>query len=130
LDIDYNHRSFRGVSNSPGGDVDADTVFHYRQQGDVVWATYEGGAVRFGTLTALVLPDGRLDMRYQQVAANGAFKTGRCLSVPEVLPDGRIALYESWEWTEGGVGGGHSRVEEIPSEDPRAGPGVRVSPSA
>lgn len=130
MGIDYNHRFFRGVSNSPGGDVDGDTVFHYRQQGDVVWATYEGGAVRFGTLTAVVLQDGRLDMRYQQVAANGAFKTGRCVSVPEILPDGRISLHESWQWLEGGEGFGHSRVEEIPSVRPRGGPGAPEPPSA
>jgi len=130
LGIDYHNRFFRGVSNSPGGDVDGDTVFHYRQQGDVVWATYEGGAVRFGTLTALILPDGRLDMRYQQIAAGGAFKTGRCVSVPEVLPDGRISLHESWQWLEGGEGFGHSRVEEIPSADPRGGPGAPEGPSA
>lgn len=127
---DYDNRFFRGAGNSPGGDVDGSTIFHYRQQGDVVWATYQGGAVRFGTLTALVLEDGRLDMRYQQVAVNGAFKTGRCLSVPEILPDGRVVLHESWRWTEGGEGFGHSRVEEIPSGDPRAAPAApeRSSP--
>lgn len=130
MGIDYNHRFFRGVSNSSGGDVDGDTVFHYRQKGDVVWATYEGGAVRFGTLTALILPDGRLDMRYQQIAASGVFKTGRCVSVPEVLPDGRISLHESWQWREGGEGLGHSGVEEIPSADPHGGPGEPEAPSA
>lgn len=113
--IDYNNRSFRGVSNSSGGDVDEETVFHYRQKGRVVWATYEGGAILLGTLTAVVLDDGRLDMRYQQVAPDGTFKTGRCVSVPEVLPDGRLRLHESWRWTEGGAGSGQSRVEEIGS---------------
>lgn len=125
MGINYNNRFFRGVTNSPGGDVNSDTVFHYRQRGDVVWATYEGGAVRFGTLTALVLSDGRLDMRYQQVGANGTFKTGRCISVPDVLPDGRVLLHESWQWLEGGEGFGHSRVEEIPMKDSDAVQGAQ-----
>jgi hypothetical protein len=112
--INYNDRYFRGVGNVDGGDVDADTLFHYRQEDEVVWATYRGGGVAFGTLTALVRPDGRLDMRYQQVSKDGIIKTGRCLSTPEILSDGRLRLHESWSWTEGGDGAGESRIEEIP----------------
>jgi hypothetical protein len=112
--VNYNDRYFRSVGNVDGGDVDADTVFHYRQEDEIVWATYRGGGVAFGTLTALVLPDGRLDMRYQQVSKDGIIKTGRCLSTPEILSDGRLRLHESWSWTEGGEGAGESRIEEIP----------------
>lgn len=112
--INYNDRYFRSIANLGGGDVDAETIFHYRHEGEVVWATYRGGGVAFGTLTALVLPDGKLDMRYQQVSQDGIIKTGRCLSTPEILSDGRVRLHESWSWTEGGDGAGESQVEEIP----------------
>ncbi len=112
--INYNDRYFRSVANLGGGDVDAETIFHYRQEGEIVWATYRGGGVAFGTLTALVLPDGKLDMSYQQVSRDGIIKTGRCLSTPEILSDGRVRLHESWSWTEGGDGAGESQVEEIP----------------
>lgn len=60
-----------------------------------------------------MLADGRLDMRYQQVSTVGTIKTGRCVSVPEVLPDGRLRLRESWRWTEGGDGSGESTIEEV-----------------
>jgi hypothetical protein len=113
MSLSYDNRFFRSVANVGGGDVDGDTCFHYRQEGHVVWATYQGGGVAFGTLTALVLPDGKLDMRYQQVSKDGAIKTGRCLSTPEVLPDGRLRLHESWRWTEGGDGAGESLIEEV-----------------
>jgi hypothetical protein len=126
MHIDYNDRHFRSVASTGGGDVDGDTCFHYRQVGDVVWATYHGGGVAFGTLTAAVLPDGTLDMRYQQVSRNGTIKTGRCVSTPEVLPDGRLRLHESWRWTEGGDGAGESRIEEMP---PSAGPDGDVQPT-
>src|SRR5688572_18429055 len=106
MSINYNDRHFRSVASSGGGDVDAETRFHYRQEGVIVWATYRCGGVAFGTLTALVLPDGKLDMRYQQVSRDGIIKTGRCLSTPEVLADGRLVLRESWRWTEGGDGSG------------------------
>ena len=114
MDIDYDGRTFRSLSNSPGGDVGGETLFRYRQRGGIVWATYEGGAVAFGTLIARVLPDGGLDMRYQHVTAEGGLKAGRCRSRPERLPDGRLRLHETWQWTEGGEGRGESRVEEVP----------------
>jgi hypothetical protein len=111
--LDYDGRVFRSVTTSPTGDVGAETLFHYRQQHRIVWATYSGGAVSFGTLIARVLDDGRLDMRYQHVSTTGAIKTGRCVSTPETLADGRVRLNEEWKWTEGGTGDGVSQVEEV-----------------
>ena len=113
MHINYDNRVFRSVENSSGGDVDRDTLFHYRQEGNVVWATYQGGTVRFGTLIALVLTDGRLHMRYQHVSRTGRIRTGRCLSTPELLSDGRLRLHESWCWTEDGQEQGQSIVEEV-----------------
>jgi hypothetical protein len=122
--IRYDGRLFRSVENSAGGDVGSATTFHYRQEDDVVWATYSGGSVRFGTLLATVDADGNLDMRYQHVSVDGQFKTGRCQSRPEKLPDGRLRLHERWQWTGGADGEGVSIIEEIPSSEqsaPRGG---------
>jgi len=38
--VKYDGRKFRSVSNSPGGEVNAETIFNYHQTGNVVWATY------------------------------------------------------------------------------------------
>lgn len=111
--IDYDGRRFRGVTNTGSGDVGTHTVFDYRQRGDVVWATYEGGGVRLGTLVATVDAGGRLDMRYSHVNEAGVLMTGECRSEPERLPDGRIRLHESWRWTSGDRSSGRSVVEEI-----------------
>jgi len=113
MTINFDGRVFRSISNSDGGDVDEDTTFHYHQQVDLVWATYSGGSVRLGTLIAKLGGDGRLDMRYQHVGADGAFKSGRCQSRAELLPDGRLRLHEQWRWTDGADGEGDSVVEEI-----------------
>jgi hypothetical protein len=110
---DYDARIFRSVANSDGGDVDAATTFHYHQRDNIVWATYAGGSVVFGTLLAKVDASGNLDMRYQHVAVDGNFKSGRCHSRPETLPDGRLRLYERWQWTDGAEGYGESIVEEV-----------------
>lgn len=112
--INYDDRSFASVTNSSTGDVGSGTRFHYHQLADIVWATYQGGAVAFGTLIAQVQKDGSLDMRDQHVTSDGAIKAGRCRSRPEILVDGRIRLHEQWQWTEGGTESGASIVEEIP----------------
>lgn len=111
--IDYDGKVFRTAANAVGGDVDDRTTFHYRQRGDVVWATYEGGAIAAGTLVAAVKVDDSLDLRYQHLTVDGTFKAGRCRSQPTPLPDGRICLDETWQWTEGGEGTGRSVVEEV-----------------
>ena len=111
--IHYEGRVFRSVVNSVGGDVSEGTTFQYHQRGDLVWATYAGGAVRFGTLLAKVDPLGNLDMRYQHLSVDGHFKSGRCQSRPEFLADGRLRLHEQWRWIDGAEGDGNSIVEEI-----------------
>jgi len=98
-------------ANTPNGDVDGATCFRYRQSGGRVWATYQGGRVRFGTLVAVGDRDGRLDMRYQHYAA-GSARTGTCLAAIEVLDDGRARLHEEWQWTNGDLSSGRSIVEE------------------
>ena len=115
LALNYDGRVFRTVSNSNGGDVGRETTFRYRQAGDVVWATYEGGSILFGTLLARVDSGGNLDMRYEHLLRDGTFKTGRCASRPEFLADGRLRVHERWEWTGGADGQGASLIEEISS---------------
>jgi hypothetical protein len=111
--INYNGRIFRSVANSSDGEVDARTTFRYHQLGDIVWAEYAGGQIRFGQLVGLVLPDDQLELRYQHVNEAGELMTGLCLSTPEVLSDGRLRLHEAWQWTCGERASGESIVEEI-----------------
>jgi hypothetical protein len=111
-DINYDNRYFVPKVNSANGEVNAGTLFHYRQRERVVWATYEGGDVQFGTLVARVSEDGSLDMRYSHVNREGELMTGHCRSVPEVLADGRLRLHERWRWTSGDESEGESIVEE------------------
>lgn len=111
--INYNGRIFRSYSNSPEGEVDARTTFRYHQSGNIVWAEYAGGKIRFGQLLGVVLPDDKLEVRYQHINEAGELMTGLCLSTPEVLPDGRLRLHEAWQWTCGEHASGASIVEEL-----------------
>jgi len=113
MNINYDNRYFKSVSNSETGEVNQETVFHYRQVGGSIWATYKGGQIELGTLVAQVQPDGSLELRYSHINSQGELMTGKCKSNPEILPDGRIRLHENWEWTSGDFSKGHSVVEEF-----------------
>ena len=118
---DYDGRIFRSSANSAGGDVDGETTFRYRQRDDIVWATYDGGAIALGTLIAKIDDAGNLDVRYQHVTTDGELKTGRCRSQPERLADGRLRIHEDWQWTGGAQGAGVSTVDEVTERERDAG---------
>lgn len=113
MKINYDQRVFRSVENSATGEVSGETRFYYRQKDAVVWAEYAGGEIVFGQLMAKVLENGSLEMRYQHLNTKGALMTGKCLSTPEILPNGKIRLHEEWQWTSGDYTSGKSVIEEI-----------------
>ena len=111
--INYNNKEFRSIQNSATGEVSDETVFRYRQEGNIVTAEYEGGEIIFGTLIATVDNHGVLDMRYQHLNQASELMTGKCVSTPELLGDGRIRLHEKWQWTCGNEAKGESVAEEV-----------------
>ena len=111
--INYNNRQFRVVSTSDSGEVPEAFVFTYRQEGDILTCSYAGGTIRAGHLLGLVDSDGHIAFRYHQVLASGELQTGECTSRPEVLPNGKLRLHESWRWTSGDGALGTSVLEEV-----------------
>jgi hypothetical protein len=118
VDFNYDSKRFRSIENSASGEVGSETVFHYHQNGDLVWAEYGGGDIVYGTLIAKCGADGKLDMRYQHLNRSGELMTGECISTPEILADGRIRLHEKWRWTSGDLSSGRSVIEEIIDQEP------------
>lgn len=105
-------RRFASPAQVAGGDVGAETVFDYSQDGDVVWARYRGGAVALGFLVGVRSRDS-LSFRYCHLTAEGETASGRCRSTVEELSDGRLRLHERWQW-ESRPGDGTSVLEELP----------------
>ncbi|WP_158960588.1 n-acetylglutamate synthase [Myroides fluvii] len=110
--INYNNKIFRAASNTPNGETSNETVFHYKQEGNILTATYQGGKIVRGHLLGLVNERGEIDMRYHQINDKGELMTGRCQSKPEILARGKIRLHEVWEWTSGDCSKGTSMLEE------------------
>lgn len=112
MPINYHNKKFQPISNTANGETSAQTIFHYQQEGNILTANYQGGAIVKGHLIGLVDEEGNIDMRYHQVNAQGELMTGQCFSRPEVLDNGKIRLHESWQWTSGDGSKGESVIEE------------------
>jgi hypothetical protein len=113
MKINYHGRQFRGITNTPNGQVSGETSFYYEQDGIQLTATYRGGSIEQGHMLGQVYDDNSLYFVYHHIDTQGHLKSGYCHSVAEVLEDGRIRLHERWEWTHGGEGKGESVVEEV-----------------
>ena len=111
--VSYDNKFFIGIVNYDDGDLTRETVFRYRQKGEVVWGSFEGGRVMHGNFIAKIIEDDKLDMVWQYLNKEGELHTGICISTPELLPDGRIRLHESWQLTSGDKKTGESVIEEL-----------------
>ncbi|MDW5289741.1 n-acetylglutamate synthase [Formosa sp. PL04] len=111
--MNYNNKKFRPVENSENGETTAETIFEYKQNGNVLTSEYSGGKIVSGHLIGLVNDYGAIEMRYHQVNTKGELMTGVCTSKPELFTNGKIRLYEEWQWTSGNKSKGKSVLEEI-----------------
>jgi hypothetical protein len=110
--IDYNGKIFRPTFNSENGETSSETIFTYKQTGNILTSEYSGGKIKMGHLIGIVYENGNIDMRYHQVNNMDEIMTGTCKSRPEILENGKIRLHESWKWTSGDKSKGQSIIEE------------------
>ena len=110
--MNYHDKKFRPISNTGNGETSNETLFHYKQVGNILTSDYSGGKIKQGHLIGLVDHLGNIEMCYHQVNDSGELMTGICTSKPEILESGKIRLHESWEWTSGDKSKGASIIEE------------------
>ena len=104
-------RSLAGVSNARAGEVDPETEFDFRQDGDRLAARYAGGAVGAGHLPG-TLDGSRWDVRYVQRNVDGEAAAGHSVGEVSRLPGGRVRVTDEWSW-QSRPGGGTSVLEEV-----------------
>lgn len=110
-----NQKKFIAKSNSKNGEVGINTIFHYRQKEQIIWATYEGGSILFGTLSGRFEGTDELRFTYQHQNLAGEFLTGKCNT--KIRREGnRVVLNETWEWTCRDFSKGTSTLIEIDME--------------
>ena len=111
--INYNNKSFSPISTSKNSEVSSETIFTYKQKGNVITSDYSGGKIEKGHLIGIVDALGNITMSYHQISIEGHLMTGTCHSKPEILPNGKIKLHENWQWTSGDMSKGSSILIEI-----------------
>ncbi len=112
MEINLHNKQFKSLSNSENGQVSDATVFHYRQEGAIIWAQYAGGAILKGFLLGTKI-NNDLHFNYQHLNDKMVLMTGKCDTKIEKNETGKILLQETWVWTSGDFSQGHSTLIEI-----------------
>ena len=110
MSIDYDGRRFRALGGGDG--VGAE----YSQRGNLVWAVFEGGHVRRGTITGTCDEGGVLRLAYTMVLETGEVIAGHSINTPRRL-GGTLVLREVWERYGEHAATGVSYLEEIPATE-------------
>lgn len=59
------------------------------------------------------LKTGEFDFVYHHINSNRELKIGKCLSKAEMLDDGRLKLFEKWQWLCDDMSSGESELIEV-----------------
>jgi uncharacterized protein (AIM24 family) len=93
--INLDNKQFKTLNNSDNGEVSDETVFHYRQEGDIIFAAYRGGNIVQGQLIGKIVLANHLEFVYQHINTDKELMTGKCKSYPELDKSGKIILKDS-----------------------------------
>ena len=110
--INYDNKKFESISNTENGEVNEETIFHYHQNENYIWAEYSGGKIIKGFLVGYIADDGKLHFHYEHINNERIIRTGKCESEAKINNDGKIELTEKWEWTNGDKSNGKSKIIE------------------
>ena len=111
--INLDKKVFKALSNSDNGEVGNETVFHYSQKDNIISAVYNGGEIIKGNLIGKQLKNGKFDFVYHHINVDENLKIGKCLSSAVLLENGKIKLFEKWQWLNGDLSEGTSELIEI-----------------
>jgi hypothetical protein len=110
--FDLNNKTFVLLQNSENGEVNADTIFKYNQEGNLVTADYYGGTIRYGKIIGDLQGD-RMDMLYQCITTDNELKAGKALAHLSLTDDGKIKMKLDWMWLTNDNNRGVSEYVEV-----------------
>lgn len=96
-EINFNNKTFSLIENSENGKVNSETIFDYKQEGNLVTADYYGGNIKYGKIIAH-LEDAKLNMLYQCITTENKLKAGKAIGKISLTEDKKIKLKLNWEW--------------------------------
>lgn len=95
--VNFNNKKFFLVENSENGTVNSETVFEYKQEGNLVTAIYYGGNITNGNIIA-VLKDNQLEMLYHCLTIENQLKAGKAIADISITKNNKIKLSLNWQW--------------------------------
>ena len=95
--FNFNNKTFSLIENSEKGKVSSETIFKYKQVGNLVTADYYGGNIKYGKIIANLKKD-KLDMLYQCITTENELKAGKAIANISLLDSDKIKLILNWEW--------------------------------
>ena len=96
-EINFNNKTFSLITNTENGKANSDTIFEYKQKGELVTADYYGGDVLYGKIIALQQGK-QLNMLYQCITTKNELKAGKAIAEISITKDLKIKLSLNWEW--------------------------------
>lgn len=110
--LNFNNKKFALLENSTNGKVDTETIFIYKQKGNLVTAEYHEGRIAYGKIIALLNKD-KLDMLYQCMTTDNQLKAGKAIANITLSENQKIKLKLDWEWLNGNKTSGNSEYIEL-----------------
>lgn len=95
--FNFNNKTFSLIENSELGETSNETIFKYKQDGNLVTADYYGGSIKYGKIIAHLIDD-KLNMIYQCITTNNELKSGKALANISLTENNKIKLKLNWEW--------------------------------
>lgn len=96
-EFNFNNKTFSLIENSENGKVNSETVFKYKQEGNLVTADYYGGTIKYGKIIAN-LSNNKLNMLYQCITTENELKAGKAIAQISLTNTNKIKLTLNWEW--------------------------------
>ncbi|MCL6295705.1 hypothetical protein [Jejuia spongiicola] len=96
-EFNLNNKTFSLIENSKNGKVNSETIFNYKQEGNIVTADYFGGSIKYGKIIA-TLNNNTLDMLYQCITTENELKAGKAIAKISLTTNNKMMLKLNWEW--------------------------------
>ncbi|WP_396602096.1 hypothetical protein [Algibacter sp. R77976] len=96
-EFNFNNKTFSLLENSVNGKVNSETLFKYKQEGNLVTADYSGGTIKYGKIIAN-LSNNTLHMLYQCITTENELKAGKAIAEISLAKNKKIKLKLNWEW--------------------------------
>jgi len=96
-EFNFNNKTFSLLENSENGKVNSETIFKYKQEGNLVTADYCGGTIKYGKIIAYLKND-KLDMLYQCITNENELKAGKAIADISLTKENKLKLKLNWQW--------------------------------